>query len=114
MFKILFRRVREEDDNRPELFDQVILGSQDWLPRGQGDSYRKTRAIMAQSIQIPPEHLSFFFLRKAAIVQYWGQQIHAKTPEWGKRVKMPHPEDEVKGMLFSKRLKIAYWHAVRK
>ena len=34
MFKILFRRVREEDDNGPELFDQVILGSQDWLPRG--------------------------------------------------------------------------------
>ena len=47
MFKILFRRVREEDDNRPELFDQVTLGSQDWLPLGQGDSYRKTRAIMA-------------------------------------------------------------------
>ena len=44
---------------------------------------------MTHSIPIPPEHLSFFFLRKAAIVQQWGQPIHTKTPEWGKRVKMP-------------------------
>ena len=52
---------------------------------------------MAQSIPIPPEHLSFF-LRKAAIVQQWGQQIHTKTPGWGKGVQMPHPREEAKGM----------------
>ena len=52
---------------------------------------------MAQSIPIPPEHLSFF-LRKAITVQQWGQQIHTKTPGWGKGVQMPHPREEAKRM----------------
>ena len=62
---------------------------------------------MAQSIPIPtppPEHLSVF-LRKAAIVQQWGQQIHTKTSEWGKGLQMPHPGDEAKGMCPSKEAK---------
>ena len=57
---------------------------------------------MAQSIQIPPEHLLFFFLKKAAIVQHWGQQFHTKTPECVKGVQMPHPGDEANGMCPSK------------
>ena len=60
---------------------------------------------MAQSIPIPLEHLLFFFLRKAAIVQQCGQQIHTKTPEWGKGVQMPHPGDEANGMCPSKEAK---------
>ena len=80
-----------------KLFEQVILGSQDWPRRGEADSSRKTRAIMAQSIPIPPEHLSVF-LKKAAIVQQWGQHIHTKTPEWGKGLQMPQAGDEEKGM----------------
>ena len=59
---------------------------------------------MAQSIPIPLEHLSVF-LRKAAIVQQWGQQIHTKTPEWGKGVQMPHPGKEANGMCPSKEAK---------
>ena len=59
---------------------------------------------MAQSIPIPPEHLSVF-LRKAAIVQHWGQQFHTKTPEWGKGFQMPHPGDDANGMRLSKEAK---------
>ena len=59
---------------------------------------------MAQSIPIPPEHLSVF-LRKPAIVQQWGQQIHTKTPECGKGVQMPHPGKEAKGTCPSKEAK---------
>ena len=59
---------------------------------------------MAQSIPIPPEHLSVF-LRKAAIVQHWGQQFHTKTPECGKGVQMPRPGDEANGMCPSKEAK---------
>ena len=59
---------------------------------------------MVQSIPIPPEHLSVF-RRKAAIVQQWDQQIHTKTPEWGKGVQMPHPGKEANGMRPSKEAK---------
>ena len=59
---------------------------------------------MAQSIPIPPEHLPVF-LRKPAIVQQWGQQIHTKTPGWGKGVQMPHPGKEANGMGPSKEAK---------
>ena len=45
------------------------------------------------------------FLRKAAIVQQWGQQIHTKTPECVKGVQMPHPGDEANGMCPSKEAK---------
>ena len=59
---------------------------------------------MAQSIPIPLVHLSVF-LRKAAIVQQWGQQIHTETPEWGKGVQIPHPGKEANGMCPSKEAK---------
>ena len=59
---------------------------------------------MAQSIPIPPEHSSVF-LRKAAIVQHWVQQIHTKTPGCGKGVQIPHPGNEANGMRPSKEAK---------
>ena len=59
---------------------------------------------MIQSIPIPPEHFSVF-LRKAATVQQWGQQIHTKTPACGKGVKMPLPGKEANGMRPSKEVK---------
>ena len=100
------------------IIDQNYLTS---LFLGLKIGYHVAKAIFSQNYSNnslvnsnSPRAFVIFFLRKAAIVQHWGQQIHTKTPEWGKRLKMPHPEEEVKGMLFSKRLKIVYWHAVRK
>ena len=93
-------------------FDQVILRPEDWPTCGKADKKCKTRTIMAQSIPSVPIAPSIYqAIRKLQMPHGWASRLIQKLQSGAQKcVQMPHPRNEAKGMLPSKKLKIAYCH----